>query len=63
VSQDAVRSARSLPRGRAPCCPGAVRIAILGGIGASRWLEAVCMAWVAYGARTGRWGHAVEPLR
>jgi glycerol-3-phosphate dehydrogenase len=41
----------------------AVRDADLGGIEASRWLEAMCMAWVAYGARTGTWGHAFELLR
>lgn len=35
----------------------------LGGIEASRWLEAMCMAWVAYGGRTGTWGHAFKLLR
>jgi predicted dinucleotide-binding enzyme len=35
----------------------------LGGIEASRWLEAMCMAWVAYGARTGTWNHAFKLLR
>ncbi|MGY1680783.1 NAD(P)-binding domain-containing protein [Geodermatophilus sp. SYSU D01176] len=34
-----------------------------GGIEASRWLEAMCMAWVVHGARTGTWGHAFELLR
>jgi 8-hydroxy-5-deazaflavin:NADPH oxidoreductase len=38
-------------------------VADLGGIAASRWLEALCMAWVAYGARTGTWGHAFKLLR
>ena len=38
-------------------------VADLGGIEASRWLEAMCMAWVAYGARTGTWGHAFKLLR
>jgi 8-hydroxy-5-deazaflavin:NADPH oxidoreductase len=35
----------------------------LGGIAASRWLEPMCLAWVAYGARTGTWGHAFRLLR
>jgi 8-hydroxy-5-deazaflavin:NADPH oxidoreductase len=38
-------------------------VADLGGIAASRWLEAMCMAWVAYGARTGTWDHAFKLLR
>jgi 8-hydroxy-5-deazaflavin:NADPH oxidoreductase len=38
-------------------------VADLGGIEAGRWLEAVCTACVAYGARTGTWGHAFELLR
>ena len=38
-------------------------VADLGGIEASRWLEALCMAWVAYGARTGTWNHAFKLLR
>jgi 8-hydroxy-5-deazaflavin:NADPH oxidoreductase len=38
-------------------------VADLGGIAASRWLEAMCMAWVAYGARTGTWTHAFRLLR
>jgi 8-hydroxy-5-deazaflavin:NADPH oxidoreductase len=35
----------------------------LGGIEVSRYLEPICMAWVAYGARTGTWGHAFRLLR
>jgi predicted dinucleotide-binding enzyme len=35
----------------------------LGGIEASRWLEAMCMAWVAYGVANGSWGHAFKLLR
>ncbi|SDC14366.1 hypothetical protein SAMN05660690_0686 [Geodermatophilus telluris] len=35
----------------------------LGGIEASRWLEPMCLAWVAVGARTGTWGHAFRLLR
>jgi predicted dinucleotide-binding enzyme len=38
-------------------------VADLGGIEASRYLEAMCMAWVAYGARTGTWDHAFRLLR
>ena len=38
-------------------------VADLDGIEASRWLEAMCMAWVAYGARTGTWTHAFRLLR
>jgi predicted dinucleotide-binding enzyme len=38
-------------------------VADLGGIEASRWLEAMCMAWVAYGARTSTWTHAFRLLR
>ncbi|WP_448626699.1 NADPH-dependent F420 reductase [Geodermatophilus sp. URMC 64] len=38
-------------------------VADLGGIEASRWLEAMCMAWVAYGARTSSWTHAFRLLR
>jgi 8-hydroxy-5-deazaflavin:NADPH oxidoreductase len=37
-------------------------VADLGGIEASRWLEAMCMAWVTYGARTGTWTHAFKLL-
>ena len=35
----------------------------LGGIEASRWLEPMCMAWVAYGQRSGSWEHAFRLLR
>ena len=35
----------------------------LGGIEVSRYLEPICMAWVAYGARTGTWDHAFRLLR
>jgi predicted dinucleotide-binding enzyme len=38
-------------------------VANLGGIPASRWLEAMCMAWVAYGATSGTWDHAFRLLR
>ena len=38
-------------------------VADLGGIEASRWLEAMCMAWVAYGATHGTWDHAFGLLR
>lgn len=38
-------------------------VADLGGIEAARHLEAMCMAWVLYGARTGTWGHAFKLLR
>ena len=38
-------------------------VADLGGIEASRWLEALCMAWVAYGRTSGGWGHAFKLLR
>jgi hypothetical protein len=38
-------------------------VADLGGIVASRWLEGMCMAWVAYGAAHGTWGHAFRLLR
>lgn len=34
----------------------------LGGLGASRYLEPLCLAWVAYGARTGTWNHAFRLL-
>jgi predicted dinucleotide-binding enzyme len=34
----------------------------LGGIDASRHLEAICMAWVLHGARTGTWDHAFKLL-
>ena len=38
-------------------------VADLGGIAASRWLEAMCMTWVAYGATNGTWDHAFKLLR
>jgi predicted dinucleotide-binding enzyme len=38
-------------------------VADLGGIEASRWLEAMCMAWVAYGRTHGTWDHAFKLLR
>ena len=38
-------------------------VADLGGIAASRWLEAMCMAWVSYGAAHGTWDHAFKLLR
>jgi 8-hydroxy-5-deazaflavin:NADPH oxidoreductase len=38
-------------------------VADLGGIEASRYLEPMCMAWVAYGARNGTWTHAFRLLQ
>jgi predicted dinucleotide-binding enzyme len=38
-------------------------VADLGGIAASRWLEALCMVWVSYGFTSGGWGHAFKLLR
>jgi 8-hydroxy-5-deazaflavin:NADPH oxidoreductase len=35
----------------------------LGGIESSRYLEAMCMAWVIYGVRTGTFHHAFKLLR
>jgi 8-hydroxy-5-deazaflavin:NADPH oxidoreductase len=35
----------------------------LGGIECSRYLEAMCIVWVLYGARTGGWNHAFKLLR
>jgi predicted dinucleotide-binding enzyme len=35
----------------------------LGGIEASRYLEPMCMVWVAYGIRSGSWSHAFKLLR
>ena len=35
----------------------------IGGIEGSRYLEAMCMAWVAYGMKTGGWGHAFKLLK
>jgi predicted dinucleotide-binding enzyme len=38
-------------------------VADLGGIEASRYLEAMCLTWVLYGAKTGGWNHAFKMLR
>lgn len=38
-------------------------VADLGGIDASRYLEPLCMTWVAYGMRNGTWDHAFRLLR
>jgi 8-hydroxy-5-deazaflavin:NADPH oxidoreductase len=38
-------------------------VADLGGIEASRWLEAMCMVWSVYGFATGTWTHAFRLLR
>jgi 8-hydroxy-5-deazaflavin:NADPH oxidoreductase len=38
-------------------------VADLGGIESSRWLEAMCMAWLAYGSTNGTWRHAFRLLR
>jgi predicted dinucleotide-binding enzyme len=38
-------------------------VADLGDIEASRWLEAMCIAWTAYGFQSGTWGHAFRLLR
>src|SRR5438105_1742374 len=35
----------------------------LGGIEASRWLEPMCMVWVAHGMRTNTWSHAFKLLK
>jgi 8-hydroxy-5-deazaflavin:NADPH oxidoreductase len=35
----------------------------LGGIEASRSLEPLCLAWMAYGTQTGTWNHAFRLLR
>jgi 8-hydroxy-5-deazaflavin:NADPH oxidoreductase len=35
----------------------------LGGIASSRYLEPMCLAWVAYAARTKTWTHAYKLLR
>jgi 8-hydroxy-5-deazaflavin:NADPH oxidoreductase len=35
----------------------------LGGIEASRYLEPMCVAWLAYGRRSGTWHHAFKLLR
>ena len=37
-------------------------VADLGGIEASRYLEPMCLAWMAYGFRAGSWGHAFKLL-
>jgi predicted dinucleotide-binding enzyme len=37
-------------------------VADLGGIEASRYLEPMSLAWVAYGFRTGGWQHAFKLL-
>jgi predicted dinucleotide-binding enzyme len=37
-------------------------VADLGGIEASRYLEPMSMAWIAYGFRTGGWQHAFKLL-
>jgi predicted dinucleotide-binding enzyme len=34
----------------------------LGGIEASRWLEAMCIAWCLHGFRSGSWNHAFKLL-
>ena len=38
-------------------------VADLGGIEASRHLEAMCIAWVLYGISTGGWDHAFKLLK
>ena len=35
----------------------------IGSIQGSRYLEAMCMAWVLYGLKTGSWNHAFKLLR
>jgi predicted dinucleotide-binding enzyme len=35
----------------------------LGGIECSRYLEAMCMVWVLYAARSNQWNHAFKMLR
>jgi 8-hydroxy-5-deazaflavin:NADPH oxidoreductase len=35
----------------------------IGTIGASHYLEAMCLVWVLYGARSGKWGHAFKLLQ
>lgn len=34
----------------------------IGGIEGSRYLEPMCMAWVAYGIESGKWNHAFKML-
>lgn len=38
-------------------------VADIGGITASRYLEAMCMAWVLYAVKNGTWNHAFKMLR
>ena len=38
-------------------------VADLGGIQASRWLEAMCVAWTVFGRQNGTWDHAFRLLR
>jgi predicted dinucleotide-binding enzyme len=38
-------------------------VADVGGIAGSRALEAMCIAWVLYGAKTNTWDHAFKLLR
>lgn len=38
-------------------------VADLGGIDASRYLEPMCMVWVLYGVRSGRFNHAFKLLK
>jgi predicted dinucleotide-binding enzyme len=38
-------------------------VADVGGIESSRYLEAMCLVWVLYGARTNTWGHAFKLLK
>jgi predicted dinucleotide-binding enzyme len=38
-------------------------VADLGGIEAARFLEPMCMAWIAYGVQAGGWHHAFKLLR
>jgi 8-hydroxy-5-deazaflavin:NADPH oxidoreductase len=35
----------------------------IGGIEGSRYLEAMCMVWVMYAARTNQWNHAFKMIR
>jgi predicted dinucleotide-binding enzyme len=35
----------------------------IGGIECSRYLEAMCIVWTLYGARTNQWNHAFKMLR
>jgi predicted dinucleotide-binding enzyme len=37
-------------------------VADLGGIGASRYLEAMCIVWVLHGVHSGSWSHAFKIL-